>query len=324
MEALLSTDTLWQACLWLVLGFVLLVKGADFFVDGSSSVAKMLKVPSLIIGLTIVAMGTSLPECSVSVTAALAHNNELAIANAVGSNIINLMVVCGVCAVLCPMAVQKSMLLREYPLSVGAAVLLLIFGLTGWTVGHVEGAILLVIFAVFLVWMVRSAMKARKEGADAAADEDEPKTLPIWQCILFIIGGAAAIVFGGDRVVDAASSIAIRFGMSQNLVGLTIVALGTSLPELVTSAVAARKKEVDMALGNVVGSNIFNILMVLGVSGAISPMSFTGENAVDIIVLMVFSAIVWVFCWPKKQLARWGGAAMLLMYAAYVVYICMR
>ena len=216
------------------------------------------------------------------------------------------------------------MLLREYPLSVGAAVLLLIFGLTGWTVGHVEGAILLVIFAVFLVWMVRSAMKARKAGADAAADEDEPKTLPIWQCILFIIGGAAAIVFGGDRVVDAASSIAIRFGMSQNLVGLTIVALGTSLPELVTSAVAARKKEVDMALGNVVGSNIFNILMVLGVSGAISPMSFTGENAVDIIVLMVFSAIVWVFCWPKKQLARWGGAAMLLMYAAYVVYICMR
>lgn len=307
----------------LILGFVLLVKGADFFVDGSSSVAKMLKVPSLIIGLTIVAMGTSLPETSVSVSAALAGKNELAIANAVGSNIFNLMIVCGVCAVLCPLTVQKSTLLKEYPISVGAAVLLLIFGLTGMLVGHLEGGILLACFAAFLVWMVMSAMKARKASASADA-EDTGKILPIWQCILYIIGGAAAIIFGGNFVVDSASAIASAFGMSDNLIGLTIVAFGTSLPELVTSAVAAKKQEVDMALGNVIGSNIFNILMVLGLSGAISPMTFTTENAVDLAVLIGFSVLVWLFCWSKQRLNRWQGGSMIALYAAYVVYICLR
>ena len=307
----------------LILGFVLLVKGADFFVDGASSVAKMLKVPSLIIGLTIVAMGTSLPETSVSVSAALAGKNELAIANAVGSNIFNLMIVCGVCAVLCPLTVQKSTLLKEYPISVGAAVLLLIFGLTGMLVGHLEGGILLACFAAFLVWMVMSAMKARKASASADA-EDTGKILPIWQCILYIVGGAAAIIFGGNFVVDSASAIASAFGMSDNLIGLTIVAFGTSLPELVTSAVAAKKQEVDMALGNVIGSNIFNILMVLGISGAISPMTFTTENAVDLAVLIGFSVLVWLFCWSKQRLNRWQGGSMIALYAAYVVYICLR
>lgn len=307
----------------LIVGFVLLVKGADFFVDGASSVAKMLKVPSLIIGLTIVAMGTSLPETSVSVSAALANKNELAIANAVGSNIFNLMVVCGVCAVLCPLVVQKSTLLKEYPMSVGAAALLLVFGLTGMLVGHIEGGILLACFVVFLLWMIFSALKTRKQSADSAAEEDQ-KILPVWKCILFIIGGAAAIVFGGNFVVDSASFIALTFGMSENLVGLTIVAFGTSLPELVTSAVAARKKEVDMALGNVIGSNIFNILMVLGLSGAISPMTFTTENAVDLAVLIGFSALVWLFCIFKQRLERWQGGVMLALYAGYVVYACMR
>ena len=307
----------------LIVGFVLLVKGADFFVDGASSVAKMLKVPSLIIGLTIVAMGTSLPETSVSVSAALANKNELAIANAVGSNIFNLMVVCGVCAVLCPLVVQKSTLLKEYPMSVGAAALLLVFGLTGMLVGHIEGGILLACFVVFLLWMIFSALKARKQSADSAAEEDQ-KILPVWKCILFIIGGAAAIVFGGNFVVDSASFIALTFGMSENLVGLTIVAFGTSLPELVTSAVAAKKKEVDMALGNVIGSNIFNILMVLGLSGAISPMTFTTENAVDLAVLIGFSALVWLFCIFKQRLERWQGGVMLALYAGYVVYACMR
>lgn len=308
----------------LILGFVMLVKGADFFVDGASSVAKMLKVPSLIIGLTIVAMGTSLPETSVSVSAALAGKNELAIANAVGSNIFNLMVVCGVCAVLCPLTVQKSTLIKEYPMSVGAGVLLLIFGLTGMLVGHLEGGILLACFVAFLVWMVMSAMKARKANAGADAEEDTGKILPIWQCILYIVGGAAAIIFGGNFVVDSASFIAAKFGMSDNLIGLTIVAFGTSLPELVTSAVAAKKQEVDMALGNVIGSNIFNILMVLGISGAISPMTFTTENAVDLAVLIGFSVLVWLFCWSKQRLNRWQGGSMLALYAAYVVYICLR
>lgn len=308
----------------LIVGFVLLVKGADFFVDGSSSVARMLKVPSLIIGLTIVAMGTSLPETSVSVSAAIAHKNELAIANAVGSNLFNLMVVTGVCAVLCNLPVQRSTLLKEYPMSVGAAALLLVFGLTGSLVGHLEGIILLACFVAFLVWMVLSAMKARKSGEPDADEGENQKILPIWACILCIVGGSAAIVLGGNLVVDSASKIASVFGMSDNLIGLTIVAFGTSLPELVTSAVAAKKKEVGMALGNVIGSNIFNILMVLGVSGAISPMGFTGENAIDLAVLIGFSVLVWLFCWGKQKLVRWQGAVMLVLYAAYVVYICLR
>ena len=305
----------------LIIGFILLVKGADFFVDGSSSVAKRLKVPSLIIGLTIVAMGTSLPECSASVSASIAGRNELAIANAIGSNIFNLMVVCGACALFCPLIVQRSLLLREYPLSVFAAALLLIFGLMGNQVGHIEGVILVIFFVAFMVWMVMSAKKARNAMTE---DNGEYKIMPVWQCILCIVGGAAAIIIGGDMVVDSASAIASFFGMSENLIGLTIVAFGTSLPELVTSVVAAKKKEVDMALGNVIGSNIFNIFMVLGIAGAISPMTFTVENAVDIAVLLGFSAIVWIFCWVSKKLKRWQGGVMLAAYAGYVVYACMR
>ncbi len=305
-------------CVWLVAGFALLIYGANIFVDGSSSVAKRLKVPSLIIGLTIVAMGTSAPECAVSISAAIAGSNELAIANVVGSNIFNLMAICGLCAVMCPMAVKKTSLLQEYPISVGAAAILLVLGLTGMSVGRVEGVLLLLVFAGFLTWTVLTALKSRQES------DEEYKILPVWKCILFIVGGLAAIVFGGDRVVEASSNIAASFGLSENLIGLTIVACGTSLPELVTSIVAAKKNEVDMALGNVIGSNIFNILFVLGMSAVISPLAFIGENLADIIVLIGVSVFVWLMAWPKKKLGRIAGGIMLAVYVAYVVYICMR
>ncbi len=306
---------------YLIGGFILLIKGADFFVDGSSSVAKMLRVPSIIIGLTIVAMGTSLPECSVSISASLAGKNELAISNAVGSNIFNLMAVCGACALLCPMKIKKSTLIKEFPLSVAAAVALLIFGWTGMQLSHIEGFIFCGAFIAFIVQMVLEAKKARTTETET---ESEYKILPIWKCILFIVGGAAAIILGGNLVVNSASAIASSFGLSDNLIGLTIVACGTSLPELVTSVVAARKNEVDMALGNVIGSNIFNILFVLGTAGAISPMVFIGENVIDLFVLIGMSAVTWLFCWPKKQLNRWQGGVMLACYVAYVVYICIR
>lgn len=305
----------------LVVGFILLIKGADFFVEGSSSVAKMLRVPSMIIGLTIVAMGTSLPECSVSVSASLAGKNELAISNAVGSNIFNLMVVCGFCALFCPLAVQASTLKKEFPFSVVIALLLLAFGSTGMLVGHLEGIILLILFAIFIFWMVQSALKARKENAESG---EEYEILPLWKCILFIVCGMIAIVIGGNLVVDSASQIASNFGMSDNLIGLTIVACGTSLPELVTSVVAAKKNEVDMALGNVIGSNIFNILFVLGIATAISPITFIQENMVDILVLVVMSLLVWWFAWSKKKIVRWEGAVMLLLYAGYLGYIINR
>lgn len=305
---------------WLVVGFVLLIKGADFFVDGSSAAAKMLKIPPLIIGMTIVSMGTSLPETSVSVSAALADKNELAVSNAVGSNIFNLVVVCGICAILCPMAINKATLKRDFPISIAAAGLLMGLGSLGMTVGHLDGAVLLVLFLVFLLMMILSARKSREE----AGEGEDYKTMPVWKLLVFMIGGIAAIAVGGKMVVESASNIAREFGMSDNLIGLTIVAMGTSLPELVTSIVAARKNEVDMALGNVVGSNIFNILFVLGIASAISPISFSMENVVDTAVLIVMSVIVLLFAASKKKLVRAHGFAMLLMYAAYTVYIIAR
>jgi cation:H+ antiporter len=305
----------------LLVGFVALIKGADFFVDGSSSVAKRLRVPSLIIGMTIVAMGTSLPECAVSISAALAGNTGVAVGNAVGSNLFNLMVVCGVCALLCPMGVSKETLTREFPFSVIVALLLLALGWVNMSLGHIDGVILLVVFVFFLVWMVRSAQKERSKKGE---EKEEYQILPVWQCVVFIVGGAVAIAVGGQLVVDSASKIAVHFGMSQNLIGLTIVAFGTSLPELVTSVVAARRHEVDMALGNVIGSNIFNILFVLGTAAALHPMKFGVENMIDILVLVVMSVIVCCFAWTKQKLVRWEGAVMLALYAGFMVYVCMR
>ena len=313
----------------LVVGFVLLIKGADFFVEGSSGIAKKLKVPSLIIGLTIVAMGTSLPECAVSVAASISGNNELAVSNVVGSNIFNLMVVCGFCAVITPLAVGKKTLKQEFPFSVLVAALLLVLGYIGMSVGRIDGVILLIFFALFMFWMVRSALKARTAGitTDTSEEADEiehAKPIPVWLCLVYIVGGAAAIAFGGDMVVDSASAIAAAFGLSQNLIGLTIVAMGTSLPELVTSIVAARKNEVDMALGNVIGSNIFNILFVLGIAAAISPVAFIMENVIDIVILIAMSIMVLLFAWSRQKINRMEGAIMLLSYAGYMVYICMR
>lgn len=308
------------AVIFLILGFVLLIKGADFFVEGSSSVAKMFKVPSMIIGMTIVAMGTSLPECAVSVTASISNNNALAVSNAVGSNIFNLMVVCGACALFAPLAVQKDTLKREFPFSVICALLLLGLSYMGSELGRIDGLVMLVIFTAYLIWMILSAKKARKN----AEDENEGEVLPVWKCLIFIVGGAVAIKYGGDFVVDGASVIAGWFGLSQTLIGLTVVALGTSLPELVTSIVAARRNEVDMALGNVIGSNIFNILLVLGVASAISPIAFIRENMIDIIILVVMSVIVWIMAWTKGKVKKGEGILMLLIYAAYLVYICIR
>lgn len=311
-----------KAVVILVIGFVLLIKGADFFVEGSSSVAKRLRVPSIIIGLTIVAMGTSLPECAVSVTASLAGNNALAVSNVVGSNIFNLMVVCGACALFAPLMIQKDTLLKEFPFSIICGILLGVLGFVGMTVGHIDGVVLLVLFIGYLAWMIRTALKARAEGK--LVEEEEYEILPVWKCLIFIVGGMIAIKFGGDFVVDGASVIATGFGLSQNLIGLTVVALGTSLPELVTSIVAARKNEVDMALGNVIGSNVFNILFVLGIAATISPVAFITENIIDIAILTVMSILVWIMGWTKQRIDRKEGIVMLLAYAIYLVYICIR
>lgn len=333
MEQYINNAPFFVVVLFLAAGFVFLVKGADIFVEGSSSIAKRFHVPSIIIGLTIVAMGTSLPETAVSVTASIANNNTLAVSNVIGSNIFNLMVVIGICAVMVPVAVSKDTVVRDIPVSVACAVLLLTLGVLGFAdasgmiLGHLDGIIFLVLFAGYITLMIRAALKARKEGKEVEIEgcsDEDIKLLSLPKSIIFIVLGGAAIAFGGDLTVDSASKIAVDLGMSQTLVGLTIVSIGTSLPELVTSIVAARKNEVDMALGNAVGSNIFNILMVLGIASAISPIGFLTENVIDIVVLLVFSLLVWIFGATKKKINRIEGLCMVALYAAYAVYIVIR
>lgn len=309
----------------LILGFALLSKGADFFVEGASAVARKLRVPAFIIGMTIVAMGTSAPECAVSITAAWKGNNELAVSNAVGSNIFNLMVVCGMCALVSPLAVKTSILKKEFPFSVLVVALLLAAGLSGMALGRLDGIILLAVFAVFLFWMVRSAQKERMRQETCVQEGAETgQGISVIRCVTYIAGGLAAIVLGGDWVVDGASVIAESFGMSQNLIGLTVVAFGTSLPELVTSFAAARKNQADMALGNVIGSNIFNILLILGLAAAISPMGFNMENAADTVILLLMSIEVYFFCRKGHDIRRSEGIIMLAEYVVYGGYICMR
>ena len=316
------------AIILLIVGFVFLVKGADFFVEGASSVAKRLRVPTLIIGLTIVAMGTSLPETAVSISASILGHNSLAISNVTGSNIFNLMVVVGLCAIMSTVKVDKDTIKRDIPLSLGAAVLMLVFGYTATTLGRVEGIIFILLFAGYIFLMIRSALKARAAGMvvenEAIEEAEKAELMPVAKSIICIIGGAIAIALGGDWVVEGASVVASFFGLSDTLIGLTIVAIGTSLPELVTSIVAARKNEVDMALGNAIGSNVFNILMVLGVASAIHPIGFIMNNIFDIVVLIVCTLLVWLVVWKKKELNRVMGISMIAIYVIYMVYIVVR
>ena len=310
------------AIIGVIIGFVLLVKGADFFVEGSGSVAKKFNVPVFIIGMTIVAMGTSAPECAVSISASLRGINGMAISNVIGSNIFNLLVVCGVCALFQPLVIKKATLKKEFPFSILVAVILGIMGFIGMTVGHVDGIILVVIFAFFLYWMVLSAKKSMQAGEDIKAEEI--KDLPMWKCLVFIGGGLVAIVIGGQIVVNSAEAIARGFGLSETLIGLTVCSIGTSLPELVTSVVAAKKNQAGMALGNVIGSNIFNILLVGGLASAISPIAVNMNNIIDIVILVIVSVYIMALVWKKQLLTRAGGVSMLAVYAAYMVYICVR
>ena len=300
---------------FLVVGFVLLIKGADFFVEASSSIAKTLRVPSIIIGLTIVAFGTSMPELAVSTTASLAGNNEIAVGNVIGSNIFNLLVVLGACGAIRPFAVQ---LRWDYAASVGVAAALFFMIVGDHFVSRPEAIILLVLFVIFVAMTVRDALINRTE------EEEEYKSITPLRCVIYIVGGLAAIVCGGDLVVECAKEIALALGMSQTLVGLTVVALGTSLPELVTSVVASRKGENGLALGNVIGSNIFNILMVLGASAAVKPVPVNGLAVVDAACLIVFSLITWLLCRSKLRISRMEGLIMLGMYTVYLIYICIR
>lgn len=300
----------------LIVGFILLIKGADFFVDGASSTAKLLKVPSVIIGLTIVAMGTSAPEAAVSISAGLSGSSDIALSNVIGSNIFNLLIVVGVSAIICPMKTEKVILRRDIWWSLGDAVATLIM-MTDMKISGAEGILLLGGMAAYIAVLVFDARKKRDEG-------DEVKAMSPLKSIIYIVGGLAAIIIGGDLVVDSACDIAAAFGMSEALIGLTIVAAGTSLPELVTSIVAAKKGDSGLALGNVVGSNIFNILFILGSASALTTINVAPELFIDTAILIGVTLMMYFLCRSKDKTSRGEGALCVLVYAAYMAYIILR
>ncbi len=306
---------IWNIILLLV-GFVLLIKGADFFVDGSSSVAKLLGIPGFVIGLTVVAMGTSAPEAAVSITAGISGSNEIAISNVVGSNMFNLMVVAGLSAVIKPFKIENTLLKRDFPVNVAACVALLAMTMLAGSLGRLDGFILLGIFVGYLAFVLIKAFKNRETDADS-----EVKIMSPVLSIICIIGGLAAVIFGGDLVVDNAVAIAQKLNWSETFIGLTIIAIGTSLPELVTSVVAAKKGESGLALGNVIGSNLFNIMLILGLSSAINPIATDRSVIINVIIMTIFTALIYVFCAIKKSMGRVAGGICVAGYAAYTAYL---
>lgn len=300
----------------LVLGFIMLVKGADWFVDGAASLAVRFGIPQLVIGLTIVAMGTSLPEAAVSITAALKGNAGITIGNVLGSNILNIWIILGITAVMVAVSIQKSTLFYEIPFMLLITGVFLAMGITGREVTRLEGLLLWLLFVVYLVYLFFLSKYSKGE------DMEQQKRLSVWKCLLFIVGGGALIVLGSDFAVDGASQLARMFGVSERFIGLTIVALGTSLPELVTSVTAARKGNADIAIGNIVGSNIFNILFVAGASALICDVPYADSFRVDGVVAILAGICLWLGSVRHKELRRGAGVIMLLAYGIYFVYLC--
>lgn len=298
----------------LVVGFVMLVKGADWFVEGVAGIAEKFGIPQLVIGLTIVAMGTSAPEAAVSITSAMKGSAGITIGNVVGSNILNVLVILGLTAVITRVAVQKSTVRYEIPFMLIITLVLLGLGLSGNEITFVEGIILWALFIVYMVYLFRMAKNQKEEA-------DDSKKQPVWMLILLGIVGAVLVVWGADISVDAASAIAKMFGMSDRLIGLTIVALGTSLPELVTSVTAARKGKADIAIGNIVGSNVFNILFVVGTTALVTPVIFERKFVIDTLVAFGAGVLLWLGVMKHKELRRPVGALMLLAYAGYFAYL---
>ncbi len=303
--------------LLLILGMFALIKGADLFVDGSSSIAKKLKVPAVIIGLTIVSLGTSLPEAAVSITASLSGSNDLALSNITGSNIFNLMIVAGVCIILKPITFSREMIKRDFPVALSASVLLLVFILDG-VISRIEAAIFLVGCIVYIVVLIKEANKNKHNSTEPVI-----AVVPVWRSVLLIIIGVSAIILGGDLVVDNAVAIARNFGLSETVIGLTIVAIGTSLPELVTSIVAAKKGESDLAMGNAVGSCILNILFIMGASALISPIAVAGDALFHVGFMLFSTALLYVLILTLKTAGRKEGILSVLVYAAYMVIVMM-
>ncbi|MBO5281571.1 MAG: calcium/sodium antiporter [Lachnospiraceae bacterium] len=299
--------------LLLAVGFVMLVKGADWFVEGTSGIARKLGIPQLVVGLTIVAMGTSAPEAAVSITASLKGTADIAIGNVVGSNILNILIILGLTAAIIPVAIRKSTLWIEIPYMLLVTIVLIGMGYTDGCVSRWEGGILWVLFIAYLVYLFVLAKKGKEEN-------QEVKT-STWKLLLGAVAGGVIVVWGSDITVDAATEIAGAMGMSERFIGLTIVALGTSLPELVTSVTAARKGNADIAIGNIVGSNIFNILFVIGTSALITPVPYEANFLIDGFVAVGAGVLLWIAVFRTMELRRKWGILMLIAYLAYFIYL---
>lgn len=316
-----------MAYLLLIIGFGLLIKGADLFVDGSSNIARLLQVPPILIGLTIVAFGTSAPEATVSIIAAIEGNAEVAVGNVVGSNIFNITLVVGIAAILYPLKVESETIRKEIPFTLLASVALLIFmgdmalqGLDSNMITRSDGLIFLLFLSIFMYYIIELGLKSRKN----ALNQSPPVNITWGKNILITVVGLAAIIFGGDLVVNNGTKIAYSLGMSETLVGLTIIAIGTSLPELVTSISAALKKESEIALGNIVGSNIFNILFVLGASATIAPLPVNDKVFTDVIFMIILTVVLLIFSRTNFKIGKREGLLLAVAYIAYLVYIIIR
>lgn len=314
----------------LIVGMVLLVKGADFFVDGASDIAKKLGIPSLIIGLTLVSIGTSLPEASVSINAAITNSSDLSFGNVVGSNIFNSLFIIGLCSIILPTVVSKDIMKFDIPILfiVMAVLALFSYAITPFKIDRWEAVILFIMFVCYIALAIYRALKQRKENLNLEVETEtlnEPKKeRKTWLSIIFTILGLAGVVGGGILTVDAAKKLALEFGMSELLVGLTIVAVGTSLPELVTSLVASKKGENDIAVGNVIGSNIFNIIFILGFSGMINPLGLNNNSYVDVIFMVLAIILIFIFALRKGKVNRIEGASLIIIYILYLTYTILR
>lgn len=317
----MNWNMVWQIVL-LIIGFVMLIKGADWFVDGAAGIADKLHIPQLIIGLTIVAMGTSAPEAAISISASVQGSADIAVGNVLGSNILNVLIILGITSIITPLAVQKSTVKYEIPFVIIISVIFGLIGLFDNSIGFIDGILLWVLFIAYIAYLFIMTKKGKIQADESDDEDNDKKPKKVWQLILFGIIGIALVVLGSNITVNAATEIATMFGMSERFIGLTIVALGTSLPELVTSITAALKKNADIAIGNIVGSNIFNILFVIGTSALITPVAYQSQFLIDSIFCVATAMLLLLLVLNKdKKLKRWGGIIMLICYAGYFIYL---
>ncbi|OUQ54323.1 sodium:proton exchanger [Alistipes sp. An116] len=316
--------------LLLIIGLALILAGANFLTDGSAALAQRFRVPEFIIGLTIVAVGTSTPELVVSVLSAIAGKSDVAIGNVVGSNIFNVFLILGLCALIRPLPLTAGNIRRDIPFGVATSLLLLVLAMDSWfkagavdRIGRLDGILMLVIYLLLMTYTIRAT--GRTAPADSPADGSQPQKRPMagWLMAVMIIGGLAGLIFGGELFLDSATALARRMGISESVIAITLVAGGTSLPELASSVVSLIKGKSDMALGNVIGSNIANILLILGLSATINPLTMGGITLVDLLVVLLSAVLLFLaaFTFRRRAVDRWEGALFLVIYAAYIAYL---